>query len=51
MYFKSKRDSISDGILGNSQRDFLREFDSYFALLDNNSTARVAFPDNKNHLI
>lgn len=43
------KDLISDGILGNNKEDFLREFDSYFALLDNNSTAKVAFPDNKNH--
>lgn len=43
------KDLISDGILGNNKEDFLIEFDSYFALLDNNSTAKVAFPDNKNH--
>lgn len=41
------KDLISDGFTGKNKEDFIKEFDSYFALLKDNLNAKIAFPKDK----
>ena len=41
------KELIEKGISGENREDFIKEFDSYFALLSNKATAYVSLPTNK----
>lgn len=43
------KELIEDGISGKNKEDFIKEFDSYFGLLEDSINAKVALPQEKKH--